>query len=54
MNGLSVEEALALSADYTARCIQNTVDDKDGRWYGVNFEAEMPYLINRLEEYRNK
>lgn len=52
MNDLSVEDSLKLAADYTARCIKNTVDDKDGRWYGVNFEAEMPYLVKRLEEYR--
>ena len=52
MNGLSTNEALSLAADYTARCIQNTLDDNDGRWYGVNFESEIPYLVKRLEEMR--
>lgn len=53
MNGLSVEKSLAIAADYTARCIKNTVEDENGRWYGVNFEAEMPYLIKRLEQENN-
>lgn len=52
MNGLSTNEALSLAADYTARCIQNTLDDNDGRWYGVNFESEIPYLVKRLEEMK--
>ena len=46
--GLSWKEALPIAADYTARCIQNTVDDPEGRDYGVNFEAEIPYLLKRL------
>ena len=52
MNGLSTDAALSLAADYTARCIQNTLDDKDGRWYGVNFESEIPYLVKRLEDMK--
>lgn len=48
MNGLSWKEALPVAADYTARCIQNTLDDPEGRDYGVNFEAEIPYLLERL------
>ena len=48
MNGLSWKQALPVAADYTARCIQNTLDDPEGRDYGVNFEAEIPYLLSRL------
>ena len=48
MNGLTWKQALPVAADYTARCIQNTLDDPEGRDYGVNFEAEIPYLLGRL------
>ena len=46
--GLSWKDALPIAADYTARCIQTTLDDPKGREYGVNFEEEIPYLISRL------
>ena len=44
--GLSVENSLKLAADYTARAIQATINDKNGNWYGVNFEQEIPYLLD--------
>ncbi len=47
-NGLTWKEALPIAADYTAKCIQLTLDDKNGRWYGVNFEEGIPYLLKRL------
>ena len=50
MNGLSLDEALKLAADYTARCIQATEDDPEGRDYGVNFEQEIPFLVERLKQ----
>lgn len=48
MNGLSWKEALPIAADYTAKCIQTTIDDPDRCFYGVNFEQEIPYLLKRL------
>lgn len=48
MNGFSWKDSLPIAADYTARCIRNTLDDPEGRNYGVNFEAEIPYLLRRL------
>lgn len=47
-NGITWKEAIPIAADYTAKCIQLTLDDKDGRWYGVNFEEGIPYLLRRL------
>lgn len=47
-NGLTWKEAIPVAADYTARCIELTLADKDGRWYGVNFEEAIPYLLQRL------
>jgi pyridoxine kinase len=46
-NGHSWKEAIPVAADYTAKCIQLTLDDENGNWYGVNFEEGIPYLINR-------
>lgn len=48
MNGLSWKDSLPIAADYTAKCIQTTIDDKNSRFYGVNFEEEIPYLLKRL------
>lgn len=48
--GLSVEDSLALAANYTAKSIQATLNDKNGNWYGVNFEQEFPYLLDKLAE----
>ncbi len=48
MNGKSVYDSAALAADYTVRTIMATMDD-DSHWYGVKFEKELPYLINRLQ-----
>lgn len=49
MNGQSWQEAATIAADYTAQCIQATVNDPDANTYGVNFETALPYLIKRLE-----
>lgn len=47
-NDLTWKEAIPIAADYTAKCIKLTLDDKDGRWYGVNFEEGIPYLLKRF------
>ena len=47
MHGKTVYEAASIAADYTLKCIENTVDDPD-HWYGVKFEPVLPYLISRL------
>ena len=47
-NGLTWKEAIPIAADYTAKCIELTVNDKNGRFYGVNFEEAIPYLLNRI------
>lgn len=48
MRGKSLYEALRLAADYTVRCIKTTMPNKEKHWYGVEFEKEMPYLINNI------
>ncbi len=47
LGGKSMEEAARIAADYTYRCIENTMGD-DSHWYGVKFETAIPYLIERL------
>jgi len=47
-NGLTWQEAIPIAADYTAKSIQLTIDDKNGRTYGVNFEEGIPYLLKRI------
>ena len=48
MRGLPLGEALALAADYTVECIRQTLEAPDARWYGVEFESAIPYLVGRL------
>lgn len=49
-NGLTWKEAIPIAADYTAKSIELTVNDKNGRFYGVNFEEGIPYLLNRMNK----
>lgn len=44
----TVQEAVKIAADYTARCIEKTVQ-APAHWYGVRFEAALPELIAMLE-----
>ena len=46
--GMPAAEAIALAADYVVKTIRATADDPDARWYGVNFEQTLPYLMERL------
>ena len=48
MNGLSADEAVAVAADYTAECIRATLGNGKEKWYGVDFEECIPYLVKRL------
>lgn len=48
MRGKDWKEATRVAADYTARCIRLTMEDKNGRWYGVNFEEAIPFLLEQL------
>ncbi len=48
--GKSVHTALKIATDFTAASIRNTYEDPDSVNYAVNFEAEIPYLLNLLKE----
>ena len=48
LRGKPAYEAAGIAAEYTVRCIENTIDDPT-HWYGVKFEPVLPYLIDRLK-----
>ena len=50
LRGLPMESAFRLAADYTAETIRATLKNADKPWYGVDFEATIPWLIRELEK----
>ena len=46
--GFSYKEALKIATDYTVECIKKTIEEKEHIWYGVDFEAAIPYLLRRI------
>lgn len=48
MNDKSVYEALKIAADFTRASILNTYNDPDSVTYGVNFENEIPFLVDLI------
>lgn len=48
MQEKSMEKAVKIAADYTCKCIQNTVQSP-AHWYGVKFETAFPELIRMLQ-----
>ncbi len=48
MRGLSPEGALKTAANYTVASIRTTVSNAEHNWYGVDFETEIPTLLNEL------
>ena len=49
MTGKTWQEAVKVAADYTAECIRLTIADPQHRFYGVNFEQAIPYLLERMK-----
>ncbi len=47
LHGQTIFEAARTAADYTVKCIENTLDDAS-HWYGVKFETALPDLITQL------
>ena len=53
LGGAPIDEAVETAVQFTSRSIKATVEDEDGRWYGVNFEAALGWYINRLKGAEN-
>ena len=49
-SGFDWKKAATIAADYTAKCIELTIEDKKGPWYGVNFEQAIPMLLELLNK----
>lgn len=47
-NGFSIEDAISIAADYTYLSLKATIEDPEGRWYGVNFEETLPEYLRLL------
>lgn len=54
MRGLSLGDSLALAADFVVRCIEATVSSKNPRWYGAEFESQIPWLCERLKQMQKR
>ena len=50
MRGFSTPEALSIAVDFTLLTMKKTLEDKDHRFYGVNFEEALPYYIERVNK----
>lgn len=49
MRGLDLGESLALAADFVKACIEATMNSAEPRWYGVEFESQIPLLCDMLK-----
>lgn len=52
MRGFSIPESLSIAVDFTLITMKKTLEDKDHRFYGVNFEEALPYYIERINEHK--
>jgi pyridoxine kinase len=52
MCGHSLGSAITTADQFTLACIRATMADPDGNWYGVNFESQIPYLLQLLRDTR--
>lgn len=49
LGGKSVHEAMAIAVNYVNKVIKRTAQlDNDNRRYGLQFETDIPYLLNQL------
>ena len=47
-NGLTIEEGMRVACEYTLAALRATLNDPEGRWYGVNFEEALPTYLKLL------
>ncbi|MBR1444070.1 MAG: pyridoxamine kinase [Firmicutes bacterium] len=48
MNGFSIPKAFEIAVKYTAQCVKASFENKDRRWYGVDFETAIPMLLKMI------
>lgn len=52
--GWELERAARLAADFTLDCVRHSMHCPDHRWYGVDYEAMIPSLIQRLHSQKEQ
>lgn len=52
--GMQIEEASSLAVDFTVDAMKKSYDERATHWYGVYFERSLPFLCERVSEYKNK
>ena len=52
MNGLNLHASLSLATDFTLEAMKYTLKDKNSRFYGVNFEEALPFLIEKINFFK--
>lgn len=50
MRGMSLDDSLSIAADFVVECIEATASSKSARWYGVEFESQIPKLCTMLAD----
>ena len=50
--GIDRINALKIAADYTAHTITETLKNPENPWYGVDFEATIPELVDSIKKIR--
>lgn len=50
MRGLSLADSVSLAADFVVACIEATSKSANARWYGVEFESQIPALCGMLQK----
>ena len=46
-----IRRCACAAADFTCDCIRHSMQCADHRWYGVDYEAMLPQLVKRLENF---
>lgn len=46
--GNSVLNAAKIAAEFVVKCIEKTLPNLNKHWWGVNFEEQIPWLINKI------
>ncbi len=54
MNGLSLEQAAQVAAGFVSASIAATAASPTASWYGVEFEGQIPTLLDLLERARRQ
>lgn len=49
IRGNTMEQGMRIAVDYVHECVRITAEDPEHRFYGVNFEQAIPYLVRQMQ-----